>query len=159
MVACPIACTKRDSSRGEQKSLATYPRAPLPPSTSSTEALRQPAGVATLYSSTGYLDSSAHESAIEPTNFIPSLWLTFCLFSSHSFPLATLQSYEDSDPRAIRDTLVRLASLSRHPRRYPWLESDPCQSDLPSRRRPSRLGRISRYPLDMGHRFESVFES
>lgn len=138
MVASPIACTKHDSSRREQNSLATYPRTLPPPSTGSTEALRQPAGVATLYSLDGYLDSSAHESprSNRPTPS-PPLNSSSSRLTLFYLPLCKAT---DSDPCAIRDTLVRLTGLSRHPRRYPRLESDPCQSGPLSRRRPRVSG-------------------
>lgn len=57
--------------------------------------------------------------AIEPTNPPPQLLLVSLLSTCHPAKLRI------PDPRAIRDTLVRPAGLSRH--RYPRLESDPCQ--------------------------------
>lgn len=89
--------------------------------------------------------------AIEPTN--PAI--------SSVNPLATPQSY-GIRILAIRDILVRLAGLPspRLPSARVWT---PCCPSLPPSllpvHRPARLGRISRYSLDVAHRFESVFES
>jgi len=65
-------------------------------------------------------------------------------------PLITPQSFGYGSLRYEISLSSWLAS--RHPR-YPRPESDPCHPHPPS-----RLGRISRYPLDVAHRFESVFE-
>lgn len=107
-------------------------------------ALWQPAGVATLYSLAGYFDSSARESlrSNRPIRQ-PPLGQPSCHPGKLRIRIL-----------AIRDILVRL-DVSPSP---PLPSVSSLTPAIPVRR-PSCLGRISRYPLDVAHRFESVFES
>lgn len=99
--AHPHRVYKTRSFTREQKSPTDLPTAAssaVTPNQRPTEALRQPAGVATLYSSAGYLDSSAHESARDRTDLIPHATPP-CPSPVHA---TAARSFLDTDPRDTR---------------------------------------------------------